>query len=108
MTNENLYILLDIVFRNGSVKRLARAGIDYNEIAIQTGIAIKDELITYSEEKIILTDKGVELYKQLETTYKRTKKEEWIEKDKKNQIAKIDKNTIFVPRQNELTFQVLS
>ena len=31
-------------------------------------------------------------------------KEEWIKKDLKSKIPKLDKKTIFVPRKNELTF----
>jgi len=110
MENENLYILLDVIFRNGSIKRIARRGVDYNEIANQTQIAIKSELVTYDKEKVLLTAKGLELLKQLELTYKRTKKTEWIEKDEKNRLEKNrrEKNYIFVPKQNELTFLVLS
>ncbi len=106
MENQNLYILLDVIFRNGSVKRLARKGVDYNEIAIQTQNAIKNDLVSYDDQRVILTFKGVELLKQLEITYKKTKKEEWIEKDEKNRLDKNrrEKNFIFVPRQTELTF----
>ncbi len=32
------------------------------------------------------------------------KKEEWIQKDGKSKIPKLDKKTIFVPRKNELNF----
>ena len=39
---------------------------------------------------------------------KKTNKNEWIEKDLKSQVKRIDKNFIFLPRQNELTFEVLS
>ncbi len=35
---------------------------------------------------------------------KKTSTEEWIKKDLKSKIPKLDKNTIFVPRKNELTF----
>lgn len=106
MEKENLYILLDVIFRNGSIKRLARKGVDYNEIANQTQIAIKNELVSYDKERVILTPKGLELLKQLEITYKKTTKSEWIEKDEKNRLDKNrrEKNFIFVPRQNELTF----
>lgn len=106
MEKENLYILLDVVFRNGSLKRLARKGVDYNEIANQTQIAIKNELVSYDRERVILTPKGIELLKQLEINYKKTTKSEWIEKDEKNRLDKNrrEKNFIFVPRQNELTF----
>jgi hypothetical protein len=106
MEKENLYILLDVIFRNGSLKRLARKGVDYNEIANQTQIAIKNELVSYDKERVILTLKGLELLKQLEITYKKTNKSEWIEKDEKNRLDKNrrEKNFIFIPRQNELTF----
>jgi hypothetical protein len=106
MEKENLYILLDVIFRNGSLKRLARKGVDYNEIANQTQIAIKDELVTYDKERVVLTAKGLKLLKQLETTYKRTTKSEWIEKDEKNRLDRNrrEKSFIFVPKQNELTF----
>ncbi len=106
MEKENLYILLDVIFRNGSLKRLARKGVDYNEIANQTQIAIKNKLVSYDKERVILTPKGLELLKQLEITYKKTTKSEWIEKDEKNRLDKNrrEKNFIFVPRQNELTF----
>jgi len=35
---------------------------------------------------------------------KKIKKEDWIKKDSKSKIQKLDSKTIFVPRQNELTF----
>jgi hypothetical protein len=35
---------------------------------------------------------------------KKISKEEWIKKDLKSKIPKLDKKTIFVPRKNELTF----
>lgn len=108
MNENNFYLLLDVIFRNGSVKRLTRNGIDFNEIAIQTNQAISDGLVMNSENRIMLTDKGIGLLRDLEVKYKKTNKKEWIEKDEKNQIARLDKNAIFVPRQNELTFRVLS
>ncbi len=104
MEDQNLYILLDIISKNGSMRRLARQGINYNEIAYQTQASIKRGLILYKDEKITLTEIGIEYHKRLEKLYKRTKKEEWIEKDKKSRIDKRDKDFIFVPRQNELTF----
>lgn len=104
MTEEKLYIFLDIIFRNGSVKRLSREGVDYNEIAKQTQKAIENGLIEYNNERVILTSLGITRLKELESQYIKTNKNEWIEKDLKNQISRIEKNFIFVPRQNELTF----
>jgi hypothetical protein len=104
MNENNLYLLLDVIFRNGSVKRLTRNGIDFSEIAVQTNQAIVDGLVTNSNNRVILTDKGISLLKDLEEKYRKTNKREWIEKDEKSRIDKRDKSFIFVPRQNELTF----
>ncbi|MBL0139154.1 MAG: hypothetical protein IPP86_11580 [Bacteroidetes bacterium] len=104
MNENSLYILLDVIFRNGSVKRLVRNGIDFSEIAVQTNKAILNGLVTNSYSRIILTDKGIELLRTLEDTYKKTNKKEWIEKDEKVVLIKRKKSFIFVPRQNELTF----
>jgi hypothetical protein len=35
---------------------------------------------------------------------KKRKKEEWIEKDLKSKIPKLDKKVVFVPSPNELNF----
>lgn len=108
MDDNNLYLLLDVIFRNGSVKKLTRQGISYNEIAEQTNKAIKSELVFNKNNRIVLTEKGIELLKKLETKYKRTNKEEWIERDLKYKLPKNEKNSLFLPRQNELTFKFFS
>lgn len=35
---------------------------------------------------------------------KKINKEEWIKKDLKSKIPKLEKKTLFIPRKNELTF----
>lgn len=104
MKEKEVYLLLNAIKKNTDIKRLVREGLSYSDIARLTKEAIKNGLVDYKDEKIQLSDKGIELYEQLKDSYKRTNKVEWIEKDFKSQIPRIDKNTIFVPRQNELTF----
>ena len=104
MKENNLYLLLDVIARNGSAKRLIREGVDFSEIAEETSNSIINGLLEYTEERITLTEKGISLLKDLERKFKKTNKEEWIERDFDSQITKIDKNTIFLPRQSELTF----
>ncbi len=43
------------------------------------------------------------LYLNMESN-KKINKEEWIKKDLKSKISKLDKKTLFIPRKNELTF----
>ncbi len=108
MQEKELYLLLNVIKQNGDIQRLVREGISYLQIAELTNEAILMKLVTYQNDKIELSELGIMKFEEIKNTYKRTSKEEWIEKDKKSQIAQIDKNAIFVPRQNELTFQVLS
>lgn len=104
MKEKEIYLLLNAIKKNSDIKRLVREGLSYSDIARLTKDAITNELVDYQDEKIQLSIKGNELYEQIKDNYKRTNKDEWIEKDLKSQIPRIDKNTIFVPRQNELTF----
>lgn len=104
MNEKETYLLLNAIKKNTDIKRLVREGLSYSAIARLTKDAITNELVNYKDEEIKLSKKGEELYEQIKDNYKRTNKEEWIEKDSKNQIPRIDKNTIFVPRQDELTF----
>ncbi|MFH7004238.1 hypothetical protein [Flavobacterium bizetiae] len=102
--DNNLYLLLDVIKKSGSVKKLTRIGITFNQIAEYTNQAIQKGLITNVENKIVLTELGLESLEVLEKHYKKTNKEEWIEIDVENKIPKIEKNSIFLPRQNALTF----
>ncbi len=104
MKEKDIFLLLNAIKKNTDIKRLVREGLSYTSIAKLTKDAVSDGLVTYENEKVRLSEKGDDLYSQIKDTYKRTSKEEWIEKDFKNQIPRLDKNIIFVPRQNELTF----
>lgn len=104
MDEKELYLLLNLIKNNGDIKRLVREGISYQKIIELTNEAISKELVTYINDKIELSEKGNSKFGEIQHNYKKINKDEWIEKDKKNQIAKLDKNVIFVPRQDELSF----
>jgi hypothetical protein len=104
MKEKEIFLLLNAIKKNTDIKRLVREGLSYSDIARLTKDAISNGLVDYEKDKIQLSEKGVSVFEELKDNYKRTNKKEWIEKDLKSQIPRIDKNTIFVPRQNELTF----
>lgn len=104
MTPENTYILLDIIQKNGSVNRLTNNGLSYEEVADGINFLINEKLIEYKNDKIVLTKNGNIEQKKLEIIFKKKNKNEWILPYEKGRIAKLEKNFIFVPRQNELTF----
>lgn len=104
MNEDNLYILLDVILKNGSPKRLLRQGMSFKQIAEYINKVIELNFVSYINEKITLTDLGVNKLKQLESYYKKTNKNEWIDKDIKNKTLKIEKDFLYLPNQNELTF----
>ncbi len=104
MKEKHIYLLLNAIKHNTDINRLVKEGLSYSGIAKLTKNAIIDKLVIYQNDQIQLSEKGDLLYEQIKDNYKRINKDEWIEKDLKSQIQRIDKNTIFVPRQNELTF----
>ncbi len=97
-------MLLNAIKKNTDIKRLVREGLSYSDIARLTKEAVTNGLVKYENDKISVSKKGERYYEEVKDSYKRTNKDEWIEKDEKSRIDKKDKNFIFVPRQNELTF----
>ncbi len=104
MNEKHLYKLLKVINKNGNINNLIREGLSFSKIAELTNKAIIAELVIKSNDKIELSRKGLEKIQKLEVRYKKTNKEEWIEKDIKSIIPKLDKDLIYLPDQNELTF----
>lgn len=104
MNDSNLYILLSVIKNNGDIRRLKREGLEYLEIAELTNQIISSELARYTDDTILLTANGEKKLNELEKIIKKTKKVNWIEKEMRSKISKLDKNFIFLPNQNELEF----
>jgi len=107
MNEKHIYTLLNVIYNNSNIKVLIREGLSFPVISELISQAIKDGYLIHTMEKIMLSEDGLSKLKELEIKFKKTKKDEWIEKDSKNMVRKIDKNSIFVPKQNELTFRSL-
>ena len=108
MKDNKLTLLLHIIKSNGNINKLVREGVSFKEITNLTNNAIENAYLTYENEKVFVTEKGNDFLTQTTESIKKTNKNELIEKDLKSQVKRIDKNFIFLPRQNELTFKVLS
>jgi len=97
-------MLLRIINKNGDINDLIREGLPFSKIAELTNDVITAGLVIQSDERIELSREGLEKMQELEVRYKKINKEEWIEKDIKSIIPKLDDKLIYVPDQNELTF----
>ena len=104
MIDQNLVSLLLVVSDQANFNSLVKKGISYIEIATLTENAIKEGYLSYVDKKIKLSDSGIQYLKDHHEILKKRSKDEWISKDIKSQIKKINKNTIFVPDQNKLSF----
>ncbi len=104
MNDKLLYILLDIIKKNGDIRRLKREGLDYISIAKITTEAIKNKLIIYDNNKISLSDLGEEMYLELDLKLKVLDKNKWIEPKNESRIPILEKDFVFLPKQDELHF----
>ncbi|RPH50022.1 MAG: hypothetical protein EHM85_11920 [Desulfobacteraceae bacterium] len=104
MNEKHLYTLLRVIYKNANINILIREGLSFSKIAELTNEAIIAEFVIQANDKIELSQKGLEKMQELGVKFKKINKEEWIEKDLKSKIPKLDKNFIYLPDQNKLTF----
>ena len=96
--------MLDIVQKNGDVRKVINEGADFEMIGNLTTYALAEGFLEFENNRLIVTQKGITKIELEKKEYKKTNKEEWIKPDLKNKVSKIDKNDIFLPSQDELTF----
>ncbi|MGV2450034.1 UNVERIFIED_CONTAM: hypothetical protein POZ17_09235 [Ralstonia mannitolilytica] len=104
MKNKHIYLLLEIIKNNGNVKRLTHEGLKFSEIADLTLKVIENNYAEYKEDNILLTEIGMDFLSQLSEKFKEKDKNNWILKEIKSEINKLDKDFIYLPNQNELSF----
>lgn len=100
----NIFLLLDIIKKNGNVKKLIHKGLDFTEIANLTNKLIEMDLIVYTEGQVKISPKGENTYSKLEKKFKIKDKDKWIEEENDSKIEKISKDFIYLPKLNELLF----
>lgn len=98
------YLLLHIIKNDKSIAKLIYEGYSYIDVAKLIKQFRSENLIVEKSNNLVLTEKGEKTYSELAVIHKKTSKNEWIQRDKKNMIEKTPKDFIFVPNQNELTF----
>lgn len=104
MNDKHLYRLLEIVMKKSDVRQLILEGLNYKQIGELTSLALRDGFLIYEKKELILSDKGLYKIEKDENLYKKTDKSEWIMPEIKSRIKRIDKNDIFLPNQDELSF----
>lgn len=104
MTDKQIYLLLKIVKRNGSVNELRRDGLSYIQIADLTALALKRGYLAYKANKIRVMKKGNDRIKIMDKRAMVTENYKWIAPEEKSRIAKMDINFVYLPNQDEIHF----
>lgn len=102
MSGKNLYLLLNAIQKNADTKRLIYEGLTYMQIIDLTNEAILKGLVNYNDDKITLSEEGIKSFEEIKLYYKKTNKNQWIEKETKSKIPKIDVNYVYLPDQGNL------
>lgn len=104
MTEKQLFYLLRLIKNNGNIKRLLYEGFSFRTIAEATNISIREGYLAYNDKELTLTANGQTKLSELEPLMKKVNKEQWIQKEIKSKIPKLEEDFIFLPNQNELHF----
>jgi predicted methyltransferase len=104
MNEKNLYLLLKITNEKGNIKLLINEGLTYPKIAKLTETVINEGYLIYRDDEVKLSTKGVSKMEELKSKFKKINKEEWIKPETKSKVPAINKNDIFLPSQDELSF----
>ncbi|WP_294278495.1 hypothetical protein [uncultured Chryseobacterium sp.] len=105
LNNNDLYQLLYVLKFNGSLTKLIRNEINYIDIVNTIKSLTNENIVSYINQKITLTEKGEKLLEELSLTYKSKNKEEWIKKESKSRLdEKLDLDFVYLPDQNKIFF----
>ncbi|KMY28265.1 hypothetical protein ACZ11_23815 [Lysinibacillus xylanilyticus] len=75
---EDKLLLLQLIKNNGKIENLTKKGYEYSEIAKMISDFIEQELISFSPDKIELTDAGENEWRLLNNQFKKKKIDKFI------------------------------
>jgi hypothetical protein len=106
MSNEQKTIvyLLHIIEADGDIKKLKHFGLSYRQIGELIELNIKSGYLQSDDDMITLTGLGKEYLMANKSLIKERDKSKWIDVDFKSKIKQIDKEDVFLPSRNELSF----
>ena len=93
MDEKYLYILLDIIDKQGNIHLLRYKGLTFKEIANLTQQAIQDDLV--NDNTISLSPKGITKLSELKVLYKNRDYKSWIKPENESKISQLPKDFIF-------------
>jgi hypothetical protein len=97
-------LLLKIIDKNGNIEPLSELGYEYSQIVVFIKQEIEEKNAEHRNGKLLLTEKGKELLVELEKSRNKIGSNSWIEPENQSKTSILDKNDVFLPNQNDLSF----
>jgi hypothetical protein len=104
MQEEVKLILLKLVKSNGNLQPVIEMGFEYSQIINFLNLLATEELLIKEKNKILITEKGIYEIDRLNKKFNRFNSAQWIEPENESKIKKIEKDFIYLPNRNELSF----
>lgn len=104
MDSKIITLLLHVIATRGNINQLRRQNMTYWEIANLSEALIDSGLLKYEGNLLTITQDGLNFLEKNRSLIKNKDKSTWIEPDYKNKIKRIDRDFIFLPSPNELSF----
>ena len=104
LPNQVRLFLLKIIDNNGNIEPLSELGYEYSQIVNFIKHEINENNAAYNNGELILTLQGKSLIVSLEKEKKKKGSNTWIEQEIQSKISILDKNDVFLPNQNDLSF----
>ncbi|PWV44626.1 hypothetical protein [Chitinophaga sp. S165] len=97
-------LLLHIIKEDTNVRQLIHYGLSYREIAELIEQNITSGNLNGDNDVISLTKQGEDYLNANRKLIKERDKSKWIDLDLKHKITKIDKDDVFLPTRDKLSF----
>ncbi|MBF8456894.1 hypothetical protein IV494_06825 [Kaistella sp. G5-32] len=104
MNKKYKVLLLHIIEANGNLNQLVREGLSYKSISELTESLVFENLLIFKDEKIKITELGLNFLETEKNIIKKEDKDSWIVEESKSKIPKIELDFIYLPDQNKLNF----
>jgi len=104
MQSQLRLLLLKLVKFNGNISPLIKMGYQYTQVIDFFNILAEEGKLEKHENKLKITESGIQEINDLSKKLNRSNSGVWIEPAIESKIPQFDKNDIFLPDQNELSF----
>lgn len=105
MEEQRIHIeLLNIVNNRSDLKKLRHFGLTYRQIAALIESNVLSGNLSSEGDLLSITELGKNVLESRQNELKETDKSKWIDLDYKSKVKQIDKDDVFLPRKDDLSF----